>query len=305
MKRLIATLLVLLCLFSLCPAALAADRMEDSRFYSKQQRSRTCTLAAATMMLRRRAYLNGDETFADITESAVRKRGWWDGLSHDFTYNDMHVGYGTLPRDEEEKDAALIALLEQHPEGIVVYDRREPHAILLTDYTDGVFYCSDPARDHAAGRIAVDYASISLRGVSCYWYIDIDPNTHYGTAAVDKLSVLGMFYPANVQLGSGFSLGGMLRSPEGVTITQVELQVLDAQGGIVKYAACLPNTASCEWSFRELNTQLTFGDLAEGSYYFYLLARDSHGETLTFAESFTVSTAETVTQYYWSNKPAA
>jgi len=305
LKRFLSAVLVLLMLFSFCPAAFAADRMEDSRFYSKQQRSRTCTLAAATMMLRRRAYLNGDETFAEITEDKVRKRAWWDGLSHDFTYNDMTVGYGNLPRDEEEKDAALIQLLEQHPEGIVVYDRSEPHAILLTDYTDGVFYCSDPARDRASGRMAVSYASISLRDVSCYWYVAADAATAYGTADVDKLSALGMFHPANVQLGSGFALGGTLRCPEDAAITQVELQILDSTGSIVKYAATLPTTESCEWSFRELNTQLTFGDLPAGEYSFYLLARSSDGEVLSFNQPFTVSGEPTLTRYHWSNKPAA
>ena len=44
----------------------------------------------------------------------------------------------------------LISLLEQHPEGIVLYDRTQPHAVLLTDYTNGIFYCSDPAYSSAA-----------------------------------------------------------------------------------------------------------------------------------------------------------
>ena len=45
----------------------------------------------------------------------------------------------------------LIQLLAEHPEGIVLYDRRQPHAVLLTDYTDGVFYCSDPAGSVSSG----------------------------------------------------------------------------------------------------------------------------------------------------------
>ena len=44
-------------------------------------------------------------------------------------------------------------LLAEHPEGIVLYDRSRPHAVLLTDYTDGVFYCSDPAGNISSGRI--------------------------------------------------------------------------------------------------------------------------------------------------------
>lgn len=53
----------------------------------------------------------------------------------------MQVGYGTLPSRKQEKVQTLITLLSQHPEGIVLYDRSQPHAVLLTDYTNGNFYC--------------------------------------------------------------------------------------------------------------------------------------------------------------------
>ena len=72
-------------------------------------------------------------------------------VSHSFNYNAMQVGYSTLPSNNGEKKAVLIQLLAEHPEGIVLYDRRQPHAVLLTDYTDGVFYCSDPAGSVSSG----------------------------------------------------------------------------------------------------------------------------------------------------------
>ena len=50
----------------------------------------------------------------------------------------------------------LITLLSQHPEGIVLYDRSQPHAVLLTDYTNGNFYCSDPAGNISSGRIPLE-----------------------------------------------------------------------------------------------------------------------------------------------------
>ena len=88
----------------------------------------------------------------------------------------MQVGYSTLPSNNEEKKAVLIQLLAEHPEGIVLYDRRQPHAVLLTDYTDGVFYCSDPSNGVASGRVPLSAASISIGGASCYWYITSDAN---------------------------------------------------------------------------------------------------------------------------------
>lgn len=75
----------------------------------------------------------------------------------------MQVGYATLPSSNAGKTQVLIELLAQHPEGIVLYDRRQPHAVLLTDYTDGVFYCSDPAGSVSSGRVPISSASIPLQ----------------------------------------------------------------------------------------------------------------------------------------------
>ncbi len=104
----------------------------------------TCTLASAAMMLRRRAYFDGRTDWVDVTENSVRSTAWSNGLAHSFTYREMQVAYATLPSNNQEKTQLLIQLLAQHPEGIVLYDRTQPHAVLLTDYTNGVFYCSDP-----------------------------------------------------------------------------------------------------------------------------------------------------------------
>lgn len=302
-KKAISLAATLALVLIVVPAAFASDLMQDSRFYAKQDRSRTCTLSSAAMMLRRRAYLDGDENFLDVTEGDLRGTAWSNGLAHNFTYKGMTVGYGTLSGSTEDREAALAALLEEHPEGIVAYDRGRPHAILLTDYTDGVFYCADPAEGTAFGRMPVSYASISLGRVSGYWYVSSDANTQYGTDPVDKLEALGMFYPENVRAGSTLNLGGVLRCAEGDSITQVEVQLLDAAGSILQYAAVLPDESTQEWSFRELNKEIHFGQLDAGSYAFYFVARDSAGNLLSFNRSFTVSAEDSHTLYYWSNKP--
>ena len=123
------------------------------------------------------------------------------GLSHSFNYNAMQVGYSTLPSNNEAKKAVLIQLLAEHPEGIVLYDRRQPHAVLLTDYTDGVFYCSDPAGSVSSGRVPISAASISIAGASCYWYISSDHNS--AVATLDSLRLEGMRYPVNIRTGKG------------------------------------------------------------------------------------------------------
>ena len=160
----------------LLPGALAVDLNVDVGFYFKQSRGGTCTLASAAMMLRRRAYLDGMDSWVDVTENGIKSTAWSGGLSHSFTYNDMHVGYATLPSGKAAKTGALVSILAEHPEGIVLYDRTRPHAVLLTDYTDGVFYCSDPSNGVASGRVPLSAASISIGGASCYWYITEDGN---------------------------------------------------------------------------------------------------------------------------------
>lgn len=302
LKKTLSLMLILVCILAMAPAAFAGDWMEDARFYAKQDRSRTCTLASAAMMLRRRAYLDGDENFLEVTESDLRGAAWANGLSHSFTYRGMTVGYGTVSGTAEEKEAQLAELLAEHPEGLVVYDRSRPHAILLTDYTDGAFYCADPAGGTGYGRMPVSYASIALRNVSGYWYVSSDANVQYGTDPVDGLSLLGVFYPENVRTGSTFNLGGMARCAEGETISQVEIQILSADGGIVQYAAVLPEEGRQEWALRELNREIRFGQLDAGEYSFYLAVKDSAGDSLTFTRSFTVSGEGSHTLYYWSNK---
>ena len=145
-KKLVGILLTIVFALTCLPAALAVDLNVDAGFYFKQSRGGTCTLASAAMMLRRRAYFDGRTDWVDVTENSVRSTAWSNGLAHSFTYREMQVAYATLPSNNQEKTQLLIQLLAQHPEGIVLYDRTQPHAVLLTDYTNGVFYCS--GREH-------------------------------------------------------------------------------------------------------------------------------------------------------------
>lgn len=121
--------------------------------------SGTCTLASATMMLRRHAILNGNSAWNNITEEDVGTVAWINGqLRFRFSYQGATVitqglissGYGTV----EKKRAYFISMLQKHPEGIVIFNHS--HAVLLTDYdsASGVFYCADPAHSRARIRLA-------------------------------------------------------------------------------------------------------------------------------------------------------
>lgn len=74
------------------------------------------------------------------------------------------------------KTEALVSILASIRRASCCTTVPDPHAVLLTDYTDGVFYCSDPSNGVASGRVPLSAASISIGGASCYWYITEDGN---------------------------------------------------------------------------------------------------------------------------------
>ena len=295
-KKLAALALSLVLLLTCLPGALAVDLNVDAGFYFKQSRGGTCTLASAAMMLRRRAYLDGLNDWVDVTENSVKSSAWSGGLSHSFNYKAMQVGYATLPSGNAEKTQVLVELLAQHPEGIVLYDRRQPHAVLLTDYTDGVFYCSDPAGSVSSGRVPISAASISIGSSSCYWYITSDQNSV--AVQPDSLRLEGVKYPINLRLGSGMSVSGTVASASSAVLTEVEVAILNAADQTVQSAEAAPNAAS--WSLKNLDSQIHFGELPEGAYSYMVLLTDSNGQTLCFMSDFTVSSAATSTSTYWS-----
>lgn len=297
-KKLLSLVLTLVFMLTCLPAALAVDLNVDAGFYFKQSRGGTCTLASAAMMLRRRAYFDGLTDWSTVTENSVRSTAWSNGLSHSFTYKEMQVGYGTLPSRKQEKMQALITLLSQHPEGIVLYDRSQPHAVLLTDYTNGNFYCSDPAGNISSGRIPLENSSVSVNRSSCYWYVASDHN--FIAAEADGLRLEGMSYPINVRAGKGMALTGTANAALGTTLTNVQLAVLDENDQTVFTAQAAPNTAI--FSFKSLDSSIRFGELPAGNYTYMVVVTDSQGDNLCFTSDFTVSDGSASSGVYWSVK---
>lgn len=147
--------------------------INDPCVFLKQQGSDTCTLCSNTMMLRRAAFLRGDPDWSSITEGAMRSRIWIEGVGmyNSYSYKGFNVSYARTS-NPYSSEAELRDVLSRHPEGIVAYDYQYPHAILLTDYTDGVFYCAEPARCVDSGRVVASKAIVSVSGIEAYWYID-------------------------------------------------------------------------------------------------------------------------------------
>ena len=162
--------LLSVCLNALTPQAASFADINNPEVFLKQQESDTCTLCANVMMLRRAAIMKGMSNWKDITESSARSTVWVEnaGVWLDYTYKGIRVSNDSVASPVLE---TLKNLLAAHPEGIVASDKHFPHAILLTDYTNGTFYCADPSSTTPAGRIPASKASIKLENVDDFWYV--------------------------------------------------------------------------------------------------------------------------------------
>ena len=104
--------------------------------YVMQEGSGNGTLASAVMLVRQAAIESGasSDQWKQITQTSLKQAAWVEGvgLRHSFLTAASAVSYKNLT--VEDKSAELIRLLSQHPEGIEIYLRSVPHAVLLTRY---------------------------------------------------------------------------------------------------------------------------------------------------------------------------
>lgn len=174
-KKFLAVVLCVAAVFlSAITAKDAVSPIDRPEVFLKQEKNTTCTLCAAAMMLRRRAILAEQSDWQSITETNVGETAWAEGagLKWNFVYGEFEVNRGTLPTGDDNAEF-LIELLNAHPEGIVIYrSGKNPHAVLLTDYTDGEFICADPYKLKPDGRIPLSKALyVTAENVNAYWCI--------------------------------------------------------------------------------------------------------------------------------------
>ena len=154
-------------------AAGTVDINDPAVFLKQKPGDQQCTLVAATMMIRRAAILVGDPGWKSITQEAVFPVAWNGGLRDSFSYAVYSVGitrFGSKTTAEQKKEI-FIEELKKHPEGLAIY-KKDTHAVLLTDYINGVFYCADPAGSRADGRIPISQAyKVTIENATSYWHM--------------------------------------------------------------------------------------------------------------------------------------
>ena len=186
MRRFLSIVLAAAILLSMMPILEVQTNATTSLpegVYLTQAGKTTCTLCSTAMMMRARMYLSGNTKWAHVTESGIKSAAWIDGtgLRWNFTYqidgNTMTVSNQGLSGISASK---LKAVLDEHPEGIVLYCGNLPHAVFLTDYEGDIFYCADPYSGYSGVRIPLDaswlgdmYGSQAtiLKRVTAYWYV--------------------------------------------------------------------------------------------------------------------------------------
>jgi len=179
-RRFAALVLALILLMLPAEAATIYGSLPDDGIYLEQEQKHTCTLVAATMMVRNYAFQYGYDYDA-ITLAAMRKVCWSSyGLAHNFSIGDVSVTQSTEIASVKDKKAYLIDQLCEHPEGIVIYNSQQPHAVFLFGYradTD-MFFCADTTGKSALQMIALEETLLKGEGqqgkidkLNKIWYI--------------------------------------------------------------------------------------------------------------------------------------
>ena len=150
-------------------AATFYDINQDNVFLN-QETNYTCTLCSNTMMIRRALLISGKSDWNTLTESVARADMWLEGAGMYYSYTCRGIR-ASCEKFKGDVVKECKELLKVHPEGIVIYDYSYPHAILLTDYTDGKIYCSEPGLSKVIGRVPVDQSLITVESADCYWCV--------------------------------------------------------------------------------------------------------------------------------------
>lgn len=229
-------------------AASFSDINQGTMFF-KQNTSSTCTLASAAMLVRRAALLNGNSNWTEVTENNLKSTAWTSGgLRNSFSYAGINV---SSARISSNRTQTMINLLSQHPEGIVIYDFGKPHAILLTDYTDGTFYCADPSSAAPAGRIPISRATITLESIDKYWYVAspklsmsvVQPVNIKPTVGTVQIMSSGGYtsYSCQVTIGMGGARATVEYTRDGVTSNPVPAEIVNGtvSGGVGGFSSTL------------------------------------------------------------------
>ena len=212
-KHLLVAVLILACLLPCFPSiqAQAAVPSLPSSFYLTQNVNNTCTLCSAAMMIRSAMYINGNSNWAAVTENALRPKAWYNGVGLSWFFSHT-VGDTTVTVSHTAVSGGvtiekLKQLLDKHPEGIVLYCGKLPHALFLTGYSGDVFYCADTVKGISGKQVTLKQSWLGfkygsqaavLKNVTAYWYV-----SDYQVNGQSMMCTCSTQYAGNYKVVSG------------------------------------------------------------------------------------------------------
>lgn len=184
-RRVLALFCALLMLFAMGGSGSAEGVYYGSHpaddVYLTQSVAHTCTLIAATMMLRNYSCQRGSP-YLQVTDTGVGHYAWTKqyGLSQNFSIGQVRVTCNADIRNAADKKAYLINVLQYHTEGVVIYDTGAPHAIWLFGYDEDTdtFYCADTTNRNGGHAIPLvesiirgDTQEDKINTIDKIWYV--------------------------------------------------------------------------------------------------------------------------------------
>ncbi len=214
-SKILAVLLCIVMIAGIVPFSLgqkaSAISANDSSVFLHQPKDgdSTCVFTSCLNMFRRRAIIDGDDGWQSITHSNYSSTITTNGVSVRWTITNVRGMNASMTSSlTSNKKSFFISMLNNHPEGIVIYCGGSPmHTVLLTDYDSSTdtFYCAETLSAFGYGRIPLTSCYIStangglsqagvISKISQIWYItnrsggSIEPPTPptYATIATNK-----------------------------------------------------------------------------------------------------------------------
>lgn len=306
MKKRISILLAALILVAAALPAqtFAATSINDPAVYytpSSDYKSGDCILTATKLMVRRALIMQG-KTWDNISNESLRGQATVAGLllwsfTVDVNGVAFKVGHGTFSgKTTAERTAEIAALLAQHPEGVVVHGTNAAktgmHGVLVTGVSDTI-YAADSTNNQGSRNMGIQrWADTTMKDpvyATSYWYIiSSGPGQSVEGSPtgkeVSKLRITSYKVPKKLKKGKGFTIKGKVKSNN--KITEVAVEVLDANGNVVTSAYKAPNAKS--YNIKKLSSKLKFKKLKKGKYTYKVTASDTLKKKTLLKRSFKV-----------------
>lgn len=181
--------LTMLVMFIPADAYAASDPLTDkSTYYTAEEDyiPGDCILTATRMMIRRAAIMRGKDGWNMTTNKVLREYATEDDcLLSSFSFESeglkYNVGFETFEgQDSASRIGEFEALLQSHPEGIVVHGDEAAstgmHGVLVTGVADGKVYAMDASCNMGMFNEGIqewkDTTMLDPSLVTRYWYIE-------------------------------------------------------------------------------------------------------------------------------------